>query len=285
MSLLAMLGGRSVQVGRRRADRDVVDYGHGRNRADRVLSADAGCGGLRAQCCACARALGTAIAEGAQIVILPELAHCGYVFGSAQEARAAAQAADGELLAGWAQEAGRGDALVIGGFCELAPDGRVFNSSALVDGRRCAGRIRKLHLWNDESHWFAPGERPARWLRRATGGSVWAFATTSSSRADPRLGARRGGPDRTAHQLAAGFAAREEPILHSLALTTAYLSRVFVAVCDAAAVSAALTFKVEAWSPRRMGRCFRQLRPAAVSRRWWPTVSCARPVTSATVPK
>jgi len=35
----------------------------------------------------------TAIAEGAQIVILPELAHCGYVFGSAQEARAAAQAA------------------------------------------------------------------------------------------------------------------------------------------------------------------------------------------------
>jgi predicted amidohydrolase len=103
--------------------------------------------------------LAAAVADGAQIVILPELAHCGYVFASVQEARAAAQPADGELLAGWAQEAGRGDALVIGGFCELASDGRVFNSAALLDGSGVLAVYRKLHLWNDESRWFEPGER------------------------------------------------------------------------------------------------------------------------------
>ena len=50
------------------------------------------------------------------------------------ETRAAAVPADGELLAAWAREAQRGEALVIAGFCELAPDGRLFNSSALIDG-------------------------------------------------------------------------------------------------------------------------------------------------------
>ena len=86
-------------------------------------------------------ALATAIAQGAQIVVLPELVNSGYVFESKDEARAAAQPADGELLAGWAREAARSDALVIGGFCELAADGRVFNSSALVAARRRTGRL------------------------------------------------------------------------------------------------------------------------------------------------
>src|SRR5947209_11216635 len=77
-------------------------------------------------------AIAAAVGEGAQIVLLPELCTSGYVFRSLNEARAAASAADGELLHSWATEAARGDALVVGGFCELAPDGRLFNSAALV---------------------------------------------------------------------------------------------------------------------------------------------------------
>ena len=189
-------------------------------------------------------ALGTAIAEGAQIVILPELAHCGYVFGSAQEARAAAQAADGELLAGWAQEAGRGDALVIGGFCELAPDGRVFNSSALVDGGGVLAVYRKLHLWNDESHWFAPGERPAPVVETRYGrvglGICYDIEFPELTR-----GLALAGADLIAlpTNWPRDSPPREEPILHSLALTTAYLSRVFVAVCDRGGSERGLDFQ------------------------------------------
>jgi predicted amidohydrolase len=76
-------------------------------------------------------AIAAAVGEGAQIVVLPELCTSGYVFRSADEARAAATPADGELLQSWAAEAARGDALVIGGFCELASDGRLFNSAVL----------------------------------------------------------------------------------------------------------------------------------------------------------
>lgn len=177
--------------------------------------------------------LGAAVADGAQIVILPELAHCGYVFESAHEARAAAQPADGELLAGWAQEAGRGEALVIGGFCELAPDGRLFNSSALVDGSGVLAVYRKLHLWNDESRWFQAGEHPAPVVETRYGrvglGICYDVEFPELTRGLALAGADlivlptnwpRDAPP------------RDEPILHSLALTTAYLSRVFVAVCD-----------------------------------------------------
>ena len=188
--------------------------------------------------------LGAAVADGAQIVILPELAHCGYVFGSVEEARAAAQPADGELLAGWAQEAGRGDALVIGGFCELAPDGRLFNSSALVDSSGVLAVYRKLHLWNDESRWFEPGERPAPVVETRYGrvglGICYDIEFPELTR-----GLALAGADLIAlpTNWPRDEQPREEPILHSLALTTAYLSRVFVAVCDRGGSERGLAFQ------------------------------------------
>ena len=84
-------------------------------------------------------------------MVLPELANSGYVFTSAEEARAAAVRVDGELLAGWAHEAARGDALVIGGFCELGADDRLYNSAAVVDSTGVLAVYRKLHLWNEET--------------------------------------------------------------------------------------------------------------------------------------
>jgi 5-aminopentanamidase len=106
------------------------------------------------------QAIAAAVGEGAQIVVLPELSNSGYVFRSAEEVEAAAVARDGELLQGWIEEAGRGGALVIGGFCERGPDGRLHNSSALVDGEGLLAVYRKLHLWNEEASWAGSG--PAR---------------------------------------------------------------------------------------------------------------------------
>jgi predicted amidohydrolase len=103
-----------------------------------------------------ARAVGSAAAAGASVVVLPELVSSGYVFQSREEALACAEPADGETVAGWAGLAARHGLVIVGGFCERAGD-EVFNSAALVDqdGLRCV--YRKAHLWDAERLWFTPG--------------------------------------------------------------------------------------------------------------------------------
>jgi 5-aminopentanamidase len=73
-----------------------------------------------------------AIGAGAGIVLLPELVTSGYVFESAEEARALAQPADGPAVSDWAEEAARAGAVVIGGFAELGEDDAVYNPAAVV---------------------------------------------------------------------------------------------------------------------------------------------------------
>jgi predicted amidohydrolase len=143
---------------------------------------------------------------GARIVGVPELANSGYVFASAEEARAAAAPAGGELLAGWAQEARRGDGLVIGGFCELGDDGLLYNSSALVDGSGVVAVYRKLHLWGEEPRWFEPGHAAAPVVETALGriglGVLLASSTACLNRVlvavCDRCGVERGSSSRAA---------------------------------------------------------------------------------------
>jgi 5-aminopentanamidase len=102
-----------------------------------------------------------AIADArADIVILPELVTSGYMFESREEAAALAIAPDDELFADWAAAAGEG--IVIGGFCERGADGAVYNSAAIVDRSGVLGVYRKLHLWDRERLWFAPGTEAPR---------------------------------------------------------------------------------------------------------------------------
>jgi predicted amidohydrolase len=106
-------------------------------------------------------ALAAAIRASAQIVILPGLSNSGYVFRDLDEVQAAAISREDERLREWSQEARRGNAIVIGGCCERAPDGRIYNSSGLVDGDGVVAVYRKLHLWDEEARWFSPGGDPA----------------------------------------------------------------------------------------------------------------------------
>lgn len=103
------------------------------------------------------RAIRDAVDAGGQVIVLPELVTSGYVFESAEEARSVAIAPDHDLFGEWAQEAARGGAVVIGGFCEAGEDGRLYNSAALVDGSGVCGVYRKLHLWDREKLVFTPG--------------------------------------------------------------------------------------------------------------------------------
>src|SRR5687767_7160740 len=67
-------------------------------------------------------AIAEAVAVGAQVVVLPELATSGYVFDSAEEARSCAEPPDGPTLRSWSHALGGSDAVAIGGFCELAEE-------------------------------------------------------------------------------------------------------------------------------------------------------------------
>ncbi len=106
-----------------------------------------------------ASAIAAAAAEGASVVVLPELMSSGYVFESQAEARALAEPPDGPTVTGWARLAAAHDLVIVGGFCEAAGEA-VFNSAVLVDasGLRCV--YRKAHLWDAEPQWFARGAVP-----------------------------------------------------------------------------------------------------------------------------
>lgn len=106
------------------------------------------------------RAVESAAAGGAGIVVLPELANSGYVFADATEARSLAEPSDGPTVTGWAELARRLDVVIVGGFCELDPDGLVRNSAVVVDPSGTRALYRKAHLWDREKLVFIPGDAP-----------------------------------------------------------------------------------------------------------------------------
>ena len=117
-----------------------------------------------------ARALASASSVEAALYVFPELMTSGYAFASRAEARALAETPGGReayapglhALSRWARAR---RAFVIAGFPEKG-GARVYNSSALIgpDGR-VRDVYRKLHLFDDEKLWFAPGDRAPRLSR------------------------------------------------------------------------------------------------------------------------
>jgi predicted amidohydrolase len=103
-------------------------------------------------------AITQAAAAGARFVVLPELSDSGYMISNADEARSlASSAADGATLREWRELAARFDLAVAGGFCELGPDGNLYNSAAIVDASGTRTVYRKAHLWDVEKKIFTPG--------------------------------------------------------------------------------------------------------------------------------
>ena len=100
--------------------------------------------------------ISAAATAGAQVIVLPELATSGYMFNDADEARAVALAAGAPDFGIWSAAAGA--AVVIGGFCELGDDGRLYNSAAVVDADGFAACYRKTHLWDRERLIFTAGD-------------------------------------------------------------------------------------------------------------------------------
>jgi 5-aminopentanamidase len=116
-------------------------------------------GELEANREAATAAVAQAARAGARLVVLPELSDSGYVFCDAGEARSlASSAASGMTLREWRSLAARHDLAIAGGFCELGPDGKLYNSAAIVDASGPRAVYRKAHLWDAEKKIFTPGD-------------------------------------------------------------------------------------------------------------------------------
>jgi len=102
-------------------------------------------------------AVESAVAAGADVVVLPELVTCGYCFETPAEVSAAAIDLDDGIFSDWTSAGG--GALVVGGFAERAAAGRVYNSVAVVDGDGLRAVYRKVHLWDRERLFFTPGSQ------------------------------------------------------------------------------------------------------------------------------
>jgi 5-aminopentanamidase len=97
-----------------------------------------------------------AVGIGADVIVLPELATSGYMFTDADEARAEALTRLDPAFTKWSAAAR--DSTVIGGFCELGDDARLYNSAVMVDADGVVASHRKTHLWDREKLIFTPGD-------------------------------------------------------------------------------------------------------------------------------
>ena len=97
-----------------------------------------------------------AAADGAQLVILPELIIPGYVMDAEGLARCA-EPADGPSFAAWYRLAREHDLYICGGICERVGE-RLYNTAILIGPQGIALHYRKLHLFAAEKDIFAPGD-------------------------------------------------------------------------------------------------------------------------------
>lgn len=103
-------------------------------------------------------AISRAAADGAEIVVLPELAASGYMFESMAELEAVAEDRNGSTLRQWCDLAAEHGVVIVGGFVEAGQGGHFHNSAAIVDESGVRAIYRKVHLWDHEREWFTPGE-------------------------------------------------------------------------------------------------------------------------------
>jgi predicted amidohydrolase len=178
-------------------------------------------------------AVESAVARGAEVVLLPELVTTGYAFEDVDELRAVAEPADGPSVGAMVEVAGRTGAVVVGGFAESDAE-RLHNSAFVVDGTGLLAVYRKAHLWDRELLLFTPGSSAAPVVSTAVGrigvAICYDLEFPEWSRAAALAGAEL-------LCVPTNWPAQEWPqgehapqLVHAQAAALA--SRVFVAVCD-----------------------------------------------------
>jgi N-carbamoylputrescine amidase len=98
-----------------------------------------------------------AAANGANLVVLPELCNSGYVFESRAEAFSLSEEIPGgESTAAWAETAAKNNLHLVAGIAEREGN-LLYNSAVVIGPKGYVGTFRKVHLWNEENLFFEPG--------------------------------------------------------------------------------------------------------------------------------
>lgn len=115
------------------------------------LDLETTCKRLEPQLAACA-------SDGADLIILPELAGSGYSFPDRESLIKVAEPSDGSgPFLGWIKErCSEFGCSVVTGYAE-AGNNHLYNSAALVSSNGVCGNYRKLHLFDREPELFTPG--------------------------------------------------------------------------------------------------------------------------------
>jgi predicted amidohydrolase len=96
--------------------------------------------------------------QGADLIVLPELASSGYVFRDEEEAqRSAEDPDDGPTVRALRGVCAAHGCHIVAGISERDGDCR-HNSAVLVGPSGRLATYRKLHLYHDEQSWFEPGD-------------------------------------------------------------------------------------------------------------------------------
>lgn len=99
-----------------------------------------------------------AVLGGAQIIVLPELADSGYNFNDANElADLAGEVPSGSNAQTICRLAEDLSVYIVTGIAEC-DDSRFYNSAMICGPKGYIGKYRKLHLWNNENHYFVKGD-------------------------------------------------------------------------------------------------------------------------------
>jgi predicted amidohydrolase len=116
----------------------------------------------------CARAL--LASTQADLYVLPELFSTGYLFADRKETAALAEPfPDGRTCAFLRALSSERRAVIVGGFAERSPDGRIHNAAAICDRGQALACYRKIHLFDQEFAWFDAGTEPPRVVRTSAG--------------------------------------------------------------------------------------------------------------------
>jgi len=97
-------------------------------------------------------------AEGAELLVLPELCHCGYRFESRDEAWETSETLDtGPFVDFLKTVCTERKTYIVAGVNERDGE-KLYNSSVLVGPDGLIGKYRKMHLFMDEKDIFQPGD-------------------------------------------------------------------------------------------------------------------------------
>lgn len=97
--------------------------------------------------------------EDQDVIVLPELANSGYNFADKDQAYETSGEVEKSSFISFLHDfTVRNNNIIITGFNERIPSGKLFNSSVMINRGGIAGKYRKIHLFMNEKDYFEPGD-------------------------------------------------------------------------------------------------------------------------------